>query len=106
MLLGALRRVVVGLVKVVRPLQPLRAEVVVEDAPRDLVVLVGPRDVVRAEVVAVDALGGVVLVRLKVLLPALKIVLSEVETTAAGLDFQLTSMGFTRPPFFLLLHLP
>ena len=66
--------------------------------------LVGPRDVVRAEVVAVDALGGVV--RLKVTRLLLQIVLSEVETTVAGLDFQLTSMGFTRPPFFLLLHLP
>ena len=51
----------------------------VEDAPRDLVVLVGPRDVVRAEVVAVDALGGVVLVRLKVTRLLLQILLSEAE---------------------------
>ena len=61
---------------------------------------------VRGEVVAVDALGGAVLVRLKVARLLLEILLSEVETTAAGLDFQLTSMGFTRPPFFLLLLLP
>ena len=41
--------------------------------------LVGPRDVVRAEVVAVDALGGVVLVRLKVTRLLLQILLSEAE---------------------------
>ena len=75
---------------------------VVEDALLDVVVLVGLlRDVVRAEVVAVDALCGVVLVRLKVTRLALQIVLSA-ETTVAGLDFQLTSMGFTRPPFFII----
>ena len=67
---------------------------------------VGPRDVVRGEVVAVDALGGAVLVRLKVARLLLEILLSEVETTVAGLDFQLTSMGFTSAAFFLLLHLP
>ena len=68
--------------------------------------LVGPRDVVRAEVVAVDALGGVILVRLKVTRLLLQILLSEVETTVAGLDFQLTSMGFTSAAFFLLLQVP
>ena len=81
-------------------------EVVVEDAPRAVVVLVGPLDVVRAEVVAVDALGGIGVVRLKVTRLLLQIVLSEVENTVAGLDFQLTSMGFTSAAFFLLLHLP
>ena len=66
--------------------------------------LVGPRDVVRAEVVAVDALGGVVLVRLKVTRLLLQILLSDVETLC-GSRFSTHVYGLYSTSFFSIIAL-